>query len=290
MSEVIATPSKTAEILRRYDLRAQKRFGQNFLIDPNIVRKIAEAACEKDLPVLEVGPGIGSLTQQLCLYAKEVYTYEIDKKLIPVLQQELGEYEDLTITEGDFLEVDLDSVPFKEEEITFCSNLPYYVTTPILFKLIESPLKIRRMTVMVQKEVAERFRAQPCDPEYGALSVILAYRYEVKNLLNVGKGAFSPQPKVDSTVVTFTPKGEGDPAFEKSFYPFVQKCFAQRRKTLYNNLRQIPEVADPAGLLQKLGFKENVRAQELNVQDFIRLHQEVYEGKSVREDQSGPER
>lgn len=278
MREAIATPKKTQEILNKYQLHAQKRFGQNFLIDVNIVQNIAKVACDADCLCLEVGPGIGSLTQQLALYAPEVIAYEIDKKLVPLLQKELASYPQVKIREADFLELDLHQVDFKDKELTFCSNLPYYITTPILFKLLESPLHIRRFTVMMQKEVAERLWAQPNSPEYGALSVIIAYRYQVKKVLAVKRHCFSPAPKVDSVVLQLLPIRAQNYAFEQSFYRFVQCCFKQRRKTLFNNLKTEFASEKILSVFCQLNLKENVRAQELDLLQFLALHEAFYEG------------
>lgn len=277
MKQAIATSKRTHEILEKYQLHAQKRFGQNFLIDENVVKKIAEAACDKDCLVLEVGPGIGSLTEQLAKCAKEVVSYEIDKKLPMVLQQELADYHNITILNEDFLKVDLSNAFFANQEITFCSNLPYYITTPILFRLMESPLHLRRITVMMQKEVAQRLQAKPNDPEYGALSVIIAYRYEVKTVLQVKRHCFSPAPKVDSTVVSLMPIKERNFSFEKPFYSFVQQCFHQRRKTLFNNLKNLFEAERIISAFERCSLSLEVRAQELSLEDFITLFGVLYE-------------
>ena len=234
----IATISRTNEILEKYHLKAQKKFGQNFLIDSNVVDKIAKESCEKDKMTIEVGPGIGSLTQMLSRYSRAVTSYEIDTNLLPVLADTLSECDNVEIVSQDFLELDLDNVPYKDEEIIVCANLPYYITTPILFKLFESDLKIKRISVMVQKEVADRFKAKVGSADYNALSVIVQYSYNVRLLMNISKHVFNPKPNVDSAVIVFEPKEKLSVKDEKDFFDFVKLSFKQRRKTLYNNLKE----------------------------------------------------
>lgn len=282
MSEVIASVSGVRKILAKYNLRAEKRFGQNFLISENIVKKIAIEACEKDLPVIEVGPGIGSLTQQLAKYSKCVYAYEIDKKLPSVLKEELKDLTNVKIIQQDFLTLDLEANPHFKTPLTFCSNLPYYITTPILFKLISANLPIQKITVMMQKEVAMRLSAKPKESEYGALTVIINYLYEVKTLFQVKRTFFLPVPNVDSTVIQLSPiKKIKAVDNAQAFYTFVQKCFVQRRKTLFNNLRAFLPLNDVNDVLNKCNLKIETRAQELDVNTFIAMYEVIYERKSV---------
>ena len=270
MNRVIATPSAVKELLAKYDLHALKRFGQNFLINPDIAEKIAAAACDPDCPCIEIGPGLGSLTQFLCEKAPAVYTYEIDKKLVPLLQEELKEYTNLEAVNIDFMELDLEQVPYKEKEVTFCSNLPYYITTAIISKLLESGLKIRRMVLMMQKEVAERIDAGTGDKEYGAVTVLLKKYYSMRKLANLTPSSFLPRPQIDSTVVVLTPKGiVNDPGFNS----FVYRCFEQRRKTLANNLKGFCEPAVLAETLERLSLKEGIRPQELTVAQYEALYE-----------------
>lgn len=273
----IATISRTNEILEKYHLKAQKKFGQNFLIDSNVVDKIAKESCEKDKMTIEVGPGIGSLTQMLSRYSRAVTSYEIDTNLLPVLVDTLSECDNVEIVSQDFLELDLDNVPYKDEEIIVCANLPYYITTPILFKLFESDLKIKRISVMVQKEVADRFKAKVGSADYNALSVIVQYSYNVRLLMNISKHVFNPKPNVDSAVIVFEPKEKLSVKDEKDFFDFVKLSFKQRRKTLYNNLKERYTKEKIEGMFSTLGIKDTIRAQEIDLETFIKMYEVINE-------------
>ena len=273
----IATISRTNEILEKYHLKAQKKFGQNFLIDSNVVDKIAKESCEKDKMTIEVGPGIGSLTQMLSRYSRAVTSYEIDTNLLPVLADTLSECDNVEIVSQDFLELDLDNVPYKDEEIIVCANLPYYITTPILFKLFESDLKIKRISVMVQKEVADRFKAKVGSADYNALSVIVQYSYNVRLLMNISKHVFNPKPNVDSAVIVFEPKEKLSVKDEKDFFDFVKLSFKQRRKTLYNNLKERYTKEKIEGMFSTLGIKDTIRAQEIDLETFIKMYEVINE-------------
>lgn len=273
MEKAISTISRTLEILDKYDLRPQKKYGQNFLVDPNIVEKIASLSADKDHISLEIGPGIGSLTEMLAKYSKKVIAFEIDDRLIPVLKDDLAHLDNVEIINQDFLNVDLNTLSFKDEIINVAANLPYYVTTPILFKLFESDLKIAKISVMVQKEVADRFKAKVNDEDYNALSVIVNYLYDVHVLTQVPASVFYPRPRVDSTVITFVPKVERDKEFEKKFFKLVKLSFTQRRKTLYNNLRTEYSSELVEDMLKKLDMKTSIRAQELSLDDFMKIYE-----------------
>lgn len=273
----IATISRTNEILEKYHLKAQKKFGQNFLIDSNVVDKIAKESCEKDKMTIEVGPGIGSLTQMLSRYSRAVTSYEIDTNLLPVLADTLSECDNVEIVSQDFLELDLDNVPYKDEEIIVCANLPYYITTPILFKLFESDLKIKRISVMVQKEVADRFKAKVGSADYNALSVIVQYSYNVRLLMNISKHVFNPKPNVDSAVIVFEPKEKLNVKDEKDFFDFVKLSFKQRRKTLYNNLKERYTKEKIEAMFSTLGIKDTIRAQEIDLETFIKMYEVINE-------------
>ena len=273
----IATISRTNEILEKYHLKAQKKFGQNFLIDSNVVDKIAKESCEKDKMTIEVGPGIGSLTQMLSRYSRAVTSYEIDTNLLPVLADTLSECDNVEIVSQDFLELDLDNAPYKDEEIIVCANLPYYITTPILFKLFESDLKIKRISVMVQKEVADRFKAKVGSADYNALSVIVQYSYNVRLLMNISKHVFNPKPNVDSAVIVFEPKEKLSVKDEKDFFDFVKLSFKQRRKTLYNNLKERYTKEKIEAMFSTLGIKDTIRAQEIDLETFIKMYEVINE-------------
>lgn len=273
----IATVSRTNEILDKYNLKAKKKFGQNFLIDANTVEKIAKNACDKDHITIEIGPGIGSLTQKLAKYSKEVISYEIDSSLIPVLKETLGDLDNVTVIEEDFLNTDLGKASYHDEEIVVAANLPYYITTPILFKLFESDLKIKCISVMVQKEVADRFKASVNSKDYNALSVIVQHSYDVSILMNISKNVFNPKPNVDSAVIVFKPKTKKYVKDEKEFYEMVKMAFTQKRKTLFNNLKEHFDNEKIKKMYETLGLKDSIRAQEIDLDTFIRIYEVLYE-------------
>ena len=279
MTRYISTPSRTKEILETYGLRARKGYGQNFLVDPVIVEKCAMASHCQDA-VIEIGPGIGGLTEQLARHSRHVTAYEVDEDLIPVLADTLKDYDNVEIILQDFLESDLEGKLAELEKaygiVTVCANLPYYITTPVLFKLFEYP-EIPYITVMVQKEVGDRFAAKPKDSAYSALSVEAQFLYDVKKLFTVPGRSFNPSPNVDSVIVQFTRK-ETDLRKEeiRAFYEMVRACFKQRRKTLYNNLKeylQDKEKAEEA--LNACGIPLSLRAQEADTGMLYRVFEEI---------------
>ena len=272
----IASYGYVSKILEERELSAKKKFGQNFLIDANIVDKIAKNACVADT-CIEIGPGLGALSEMLLKYCRELYAYEIDEDMVECLHRVFEEEERMHVEYTDFLDVDLENVPYKDKDICVCSNLPYYVTTPILFKLFESDLKIRKITVMVQKEVADRFKADTGSEDYNALSVIVRYLYDVKYEMFVSKNVFYPKPKVDSAVISFTPKRERDKAFEKEFFELVKNCFRMRRKTLRNNLKDLYDEEMITRIITSLNKKDSVRAQELSLEDYLKMMEVIHE-------------
>ena len=274
---MIASISHVRKILDERELKAKKKFGQNFLIDGNVVDKIARNATDSNETTIEIGPGIGSLTECLLRYAKKVYAYEIDEDMYEILNEEFKDEDKLKVILEDFLKVDLDKVDYKDEKINVCSNLPYYVTTPILFKLFESDLNISKITVMVQKEVADRFKAQRGSEDYNALSIIVQYLYDVKQEMFVSKNVFYPSPKVDSAVISFTPKRERNYEFERGFFDFVKKCFMKRRKTLSNNLKDFLDEEAIKKIYTNRQLKATIRAQELSLEDFLNIYGELNE-------------
>lgn len=274
--KLIATPSKTKEILEKYDKHAKKVYGQNFLVDPIIVERCAIAS-HTEGAVIEIGPGIGSLTEPLCMHAKHVVCYEIDEDLPKILEDTLSDYDNVEIILQDFLEVDLENKvkELKEEygQVTVCANLPYYITSPVLFKIFDHGKDIPYITVMVQKEVGDRFVAKKNDSEYGAISVEGQYLYDVKKLFTVPGRSFNPSPKVDSVIIQFSRKENIDESIDvKKFFEFVRGCFKQRRKTIYNNLKEYLQDASLAtSALEKANISSNVRAQELSVDELKKL-------------------
>lgn len=278
VTEPVATVRRTRAIQDKYGLGTKKSFGQNFIIEPKVVEKIASAAIDDpaDL-VVEIGPGIGALTQYLCDQADTVLAFEVDARLPDILQAEL-QADNLVIRNEDFLEADLEqeleSLRKPGQAVRVASNLPYYITTPILFKLFESPADISSVTAMMQKEVADRFLAAPGSPDYNALSVISQYRTKMRKVMDVNRTVFSPRPNVDSAVVRFDFDQRHPVRHEKEFLALVKACFVQRRKTIFNNLRAWLQDGDKArAMLEKAGIDPSCRAQNLGLEDFIRLHE-----------------
>ena len=281
-NKTIATTARTREILNTYNLRAKKNFGQNFLVDASVTGRMA-STLRDDSVVIEVGPGIGSLTEELAKRAKHVRSYEIDERLIPVLEDTLKDYDNVEIVLQDILETDINKelqpLVEKYKHIEFAANLPYYITTPVLFKLFESSIPFEKIVVMIQKEVADRFSAKPGTKEYGALSVESQYLYDVKKLFNVPRTSFNPAPNVDSAVISFT-KHEKNEAVdnEELFFEIVKACFKQRRKTLYNNLREYFDSKEKAeSLLLKANIPLETRAEMLDLNQYIELYKALKE-------------
>ena len=281
-NKTIATTARTREILNTYNLRAKKNFGQNFLVDASVTGRMA-STLRDDGVVIEVGPGIGSLTEELAKRAKHVRSYEIDERLIPVLEDTLKDYDNVEIVLQDILETDinkeLQSLVDKYKHIEFAANLPYYITTPVLFKLFESSIPFEKIVVMIQKEVADRFSAKPGTKEYGALSVESQYLYDIKKLFNVPRTSFNPAPNVDSAVISFT-KHEKNKTVdnEKLFFELVKACFKQRRKTLYNNLKEYFDSKEKAeSLLLKANIPLETRAEMLDLNQYIELYKALKE-------------
>lgn len=276
----IATKKRTREIQEVYGAKTKKSFGQNFIVEPGVVKKIAQAACRSsDCTVIEIGPGIGALTQYLCEYAKRVIAFEIDPRFPPILEKEIAS-DHLEVIQKDFLDVDVNALlaPFAEAHIPVCfaSNLPYYITTPILFKLFEASEPIDAITVMMQKEVADRFAAKPNSREYNALSVITQYRCTITKIMDVNRNVFWPSPNVGSTVLQFTFKKQEHPLDSKQeaqLISMIKACFVQRRKTLLNNLQEWTQSKEAAAaMLEKAGILPATRAQQLSLEDFLHLY------------------
>ena len=272
----IATIKRTREIQEKYQIFTKKNYGQNFIIEPRVVEKIAQAAiCDPDELVFEIGPGIGALTQFLCQRAHRVIALEIDERLPEILGREIEG--NLEVILQDILETDIDELIREKrqegQKVVFASNLPYYITTPILFKLFEAKEPIERITVMMQKEVGQRFLAREKDSDYNALSVITHYRCDVKKVMDVSRHVFSPKPNVDSIVVQFTFHHRYSLENEEQFFEMVKACFKQRRKTIYNNLNEyLKDKEKTEAVLGKADIALNTRAQQLSLDDFIRLY------------------
>lgn len=277
MTKWIATPSRTKQILADYGLHAKKGYGQNFLVDPMLVERCAQQAHAEDA-IIEIGPGIGSLTEQLARVAKHVTAYEVDEDLKPVLADTLSPYDNIEIIWQDFLTCDIKTKVQELREqygsVSVCANLPYYITTPVLFRLFEEAPEIPYITVMVQKEVGERFAAGVNTQDYGALSVEAQTLYDVRKLFNVPARSFNPSPNVDSVIIQFARRSETvDPEDLQKFFTFVKACFRQRRKTVYNNLRDYLGSGDQAlAVLERAGIDPRTRAQELSKEELRKLY------------------
>lgn len=256
------------------DLRAKKKFGQNFLIDTNTVEKIAKLACDSNLTTIEIGPGLGALTEQLLKYSKNVVAYEIDKDMYNILTNTLKN-KNLEVILNDFLDVDLSVY---KEKINICSNLPYYVTTPILFKIFESELDINKITVMVQKEVGDRLAASVGSEDYGALSIEVQYLYDVKMEMNISKNVFYPQPNVDSAIISFVPKTKRNKEYEQKLFSLIKNAFRMRRKTLNNNFKDIYSKETIDKIYNEMNLDKNIRAEQLSLNDYIEMCKVIYEG------------
>ena len=286
MDKAIATIKRTREIQEKYNVFTKKSYGQNFIIEPGVVEKIARAAIlSKDELVFEIGPGIGALTQCLTQRADQVIAFEIDDRLPTVLENEIGT-KHLKVVLKDVLKVDINEEIRKyrkpNQKVVFASNLPYYITTPILFMLFEATEPIERITVMMQKEVGDRFLAGQNDKEYNALSVITQYRCNVKKVMDVSRKVFWPSPNVDSIVLQFTFHHKYDLKDEALFFKMVKACFSQRRKTLYNNFQTLFDNKEIAlDLLDKAELKSSIRAQQCTLDDFIRLYKVSYDNLKV---------
>lgn len=281
----IGSPVRTQAIVNRYFVKAKKNLGQNFLVDRTAILGIVEAAgIKKDDQVIEIGPGIGSLTEQLLLAGAKVFAYEVDDSLPTILQNELPKKIDDQPLASRFKIVlkDVLKANFKEDigdffdftkPIKVVANLPYYITTPIIFALAESDLHFTSLTLMMQKEVAERLEAQPGSKDYGPLTISVQTEMKVKLALQVGRNSFMPRPKVDSSVVVLTPLKEKLTIEDRKHFIWVVKmCFSQRRKTLNNNLKSLlPDKTKRDELIEELGVDPRIRPEDLTIEQFIKI-------------------
>lgn len=285
----IATPVRTQEILKKYGFSFKKSLGQNFLIDPNILRNIvSHADLTKDSAAVEIGPGIGALTEHLARAAGKVVSFEIDQRLLPVLEDTLSPYDNVQIIHSDILEADTKTIFAEQladfEDIMVVANLPYYVTTPILLKLLHDRLPIRGMVVMMQKEVADRITAKPGTKEYGSLSIAIQYYMDAEVAMTVPKTVFMPPPNVDSAVIKLTRRNEPAVLVKDEDFLFLvsRGSFVQRRKTILNNLQtSLPEgKAHKEEILKALedtGIDPSRRGETLSIQEFGALADVLYE-------------
>ena len=278
----LGNPTNTIAVLNRYGFSFQKKFGQNFLIDENVVEKIVrDAGVTKDNFVLEIGPGIGTMTQILCENAREVVAVEIDDKLIPILTEDtLSWYDNVTVIHEDILKLDIVKLANERnggKPIKVVANLPYYITTPIIMGLFESHVPLDSITIMVQKEVADRMQVGPGTKDYGALSLAVQYYAKPQILLNVPASCFMPRPNVDSAVIQLTryEKPPVEVADEHLMFRLIRASFNQRRKTMTNSVGNSPELSvskeQMAAALEKCGLSATVRGEALTLEQFAEL-------------------
>ena len=283
----LGNPQKTIEVLQKYDFTFQKKFGQNFLIDTHVLDKIISAAhITKEDMVLEIGPGIGTMTQYLAEAAGKVIAVEIDKNLIPILSDTLSEYQNVRIINEDVLKLDLRKLADEEnggKAIKVVANLPYYITTPIIMGLFENHVPVESITVMVQKEVADRMQTGPGSKDYGALSLAVQYYAEPYIVANVPPNCFMPRPKVGSAVIRLTRHKEPpvEVKDEKLMFDIIRASFNQRRKTLANGLNNSDKITCSKEIIteaiEKLGKGPSVRGEALSLQEFASLSNDIFE-------------
>nr|WP_263323948.1 16S rRNA (adenine(1518)-N(6)/adenine(1519)-N(6))-dimethyltransferase RsmA [Neobacillus sp. Marseille-Q6967] len=289
MNKDIATPIRTRSILEKYGFSFKKSLGQNFLIDTNILRRIVDfAELSENSGAIEIGPGIGALTEQLARVSKKVVAFEIDQRLLPILSDTLSPYNNVKIIHKDVLEANVQEVIDTEfaniEDIMVVANLPYYVTTPIIMKLLEEHLPIRGIVCMLQKEVADRISASPGTKDYGSLSIAVQYYTQAETVMIVPKTVFVPQPNVDSAVIRLTRREK--PAVsvkdENFFFQVTKASFAQRRKTILNNLTsQLPDgkqkKEEILHALQAAEIEPSRRGETLSLEEFGSLSDALYD-------------
>lgn len=281
MQNKLGNPQKTIEIIKKHEFAFQKKFGQNFLIDTHVLDKIiAAAGVSKDDCVLEIGPGIGTMTQYLAENAGHVIAVEIDSNLIPILKETLAEYENVTVIHGDILKVDVTELTKEYNQgrpIKVVANLPYYITTPIIMGLFEGNVPIDNITVMVQKEVADRMQVGPGSKDYGALSLAVQYYAQPYIVANVPPNCFMPRPNVGSAVIRLTKHKEPPVKAENPelMFKLIRASFNQRRKTLQNGLNNSPEIPytkeQIAQAIEHLGLLPAVRGEALDLKQFAAL-------------------
>ncbi|MCI6368541.1 MAG: 16S rRNA (adenine(1518)-N(6)/adenine(1519)-N(6))-dimethyltransferase RsmA [Limosilactobacillus reuteri] len=284
-SPEIGSRTRTRAIMEKYGIRTKKSFGQNFLTDLNVLKNIVEAAdITANDNVIEIGPGIGALTEQLAQAAGEVLALEIDQDLIPVLKEVLSPYDNVKVINQDVLQANLPELIKKEfkdpsRPIKVVANLPYYITSPILMNLLASPVEWATICVMMQKEVAQRLTAKPGTKQYGALTLAIEYQMQAKITFDVSRKVFVPAPNVDSAIVVLTPRTNPLPVqpFDKQkLFGFIRGCFAHRRKSLWNNLQSVigkdPAVKEKmTAVLNQLDISPQIRPEKLTLEQFIEL-------------------
>lgn len=283
--EKLSNPKETIQVLQKHEFQFKKKFGQNFLIDPHVLDKIVDAAqITKDDFVLEIGPGIGTLTQYLCENARQVLAVEIDDKLIPILKETLQPYDNVEVLHGDILKQDIQQIADTYNDgkpIKVVANLPYYITTPIIMELFESHVPLANVTVMVQKEVADRMKAEPGTKDYGALSLAVQYYAKPYIAAFVPPNCFMPRPNVGSAVIRLDclSRVPVEVHNEKLMFRLIRASFNQRRKTLQNGIANSAELSftkeQAARAIEQAGFDVRIRGEKLGLEEFARLADEL---------------
>ena len=268
------SPKVVKDIIDLYGFRFSKSLGQNFLIDKNFVDKIVDGAEVAGKNVIEVGPGIGTISYEMAKTCKKLVLIEIDSTLIPIIEENMEEFDNVEIINADILKTDLVEIQekyFGGEPFAFVSNLPYYITTPIIEKIFEDEVNCTSMTVMVQKEVADRMLADEKSKDYSSLSVFVKYYADAKRLTNVPKSVFMPAPKIDSAVLRLDLRAYDKDVDRDRLFSLVRAGFAKRRKTILNSLSAVADKEDLKEVFANLGLKENLRAENLSLDDFINI-------------------
>ncbi|MCR1935410.1 16S rRNA (adenine(1518)-N(6)/adenine(1519)-N(6))-dimethyltransferase RsmA [Clostridium tepidum] len=271
----------TKEIVNKYEFKFNKNLGQNFLVDSSVLEDIIEGAqINKEDTIIEIGPGVGTLTKELLERAKEVYSIELDGDLIPILQEELKEYDNFTLIHKDALKINFNALMENKEPIKLVANLPYYVTTPIISRLLTEKFDFKSLTIMIQKEVAERINAKPNCKEYGSLTVLVQYYCDTKIIRKVSPNCFIPRPKVDSIVIKLDKLSEPRVRVksEKLFFNVVRSSFNMRRKTLWNALKNLKiDKENMESAFERAGIDPKRRGETLSIEEFGKLSDCIYD-------------
>ena len=268
------SPKKMKDLLEKHGFSLKKKFGQNFIVDENIINSIiSKSEIDKDTLVIEIGPGAGSLTYKLAKASKNVLCYEIDTTLKEVLKENISDCDNVEVIYQDFLQANVlkDLEKYSYNKLYVVANLPYYITTPIIIKMIEDGIPVDKMVVMVQKEVGDRFKAVPGNKDYGSLSVFLNYYFDVRKLLDVSCNVFLPKPNVDSIVVEFKKKDVVTAVLNKElFFKLIRDSFSQKRKTLRNNLKGY-DLEKIEETLKEYNYDLSIRAEQLSLEVFVSI-------------------
>lgn len=269
------SPNKMKTLLEKNGFNLKKNFGQNFIIDENIIDGIIKKSeIDQDTLVLEIGPGAGSLTYKLSEQAGNIIAYEIDKQLKPVLDTTLKDKTNIEIIYQDFLTADVKTKIKNHKKLYVVANLPYYITTPIIMKIIEDKLPVQKIVVMVQKEVGNRFKAKPGTKDYNSLSVFLDYYFDIKKIMDISKHVFLPKPNVDSIVIEMKKKPQKQVKNEQLLFKLIKDSFKQKRKTMKNNLKEYP-LDQIETILKKHNFDLTTRAEQIPLEIFIEIANEI---------------